>query len=258
MQKYVVAPEEFYKAFPVEGLPYAAKVAECISQLVDACELRGKKILSVGAGTAHEEYFFIKHGCDVTIVDIDEHKAIENALKNMQQSENTRFTYYIGDATTETIDEEKFDAIYFSSFTPDEVRRANIQKSIRFMLACKIFNKLGFFSLSRLFNRIEWDKMSPFHLLIELYAKKYLLTEGCLIIQSYYGGVDPYVHKGYVDSVRSFFKGLHLPQCSVYAFSSVPGVMLYIASTRRMKDHAISAFHGRSDVERKIIELTHC
>ena len=88
----------------------------------------------------------------MSIVDIDEAGCIEPVLKEMNKDING-INYYVGDATIEEIPSKKYDCIYFSSFTPDEVRRERIRNK-------KIWKIPGM--TTHYLNKLIWSKSVPF------------------------------------------------------------------------------------------------
>jgi hypothetical protein len=91
----------------------------------------GKKIFSLGPNFGHEEYWFYKNSCNLTFLDIDENKLIENYLQTLPSSiSQNSLTYFIGDAFAylrESYSKCELDVFYASSFAPDELRRGDIQ-----------------------------------------------------------------------------------------------------------------------------------
>jgi len=57
------------------------KVEIPMQQLISHFEIKNKQVLSIGAWKGHEEYWFYKNGCKLTLVDIDEHKKIPHIWK---------------------------------------------------------------------------------------------------------------------------------------------------------------------------------
>lgn len=243
---------DFYAALDPTKLTSSSRIRSCMNELIEHCNLYGKSILSIGAGTAHEEFYFYKNGSKLTIVDIDEHNSIASILQNLRQVEDYDMTYAIGDATKEHLSNEKFDALYFSSFTPDELRRGKLRG-----LAQNLQSKFGIPLISSpMCNYFFWRTTSPFHKTITSYIQKYLSTHGHVIVQSYCEGVDPNVHKGYINAACNYFQRLGLALTEVFSFSTCPSVMLYIASRNiNQKQKHLTNFHGRSDLEREVIRI---
>lgn len=252
MHIFKIDAADFYKKYNPESLAYYERVKNCMDELIKHCNLSEKSILSIGAGTAHEEYFFYKNGARLTIVDIDEHNSILNALRKLESHSEVNMTYAIGDATKEELPFGKYDALYFSGFTPDELRRDKIRNIAR-KLQSEF--KIPIIS-SKMCNQLFWTAARPFHKTITSYIEKYLSSKGYVIIQSYCGGVDVNSHKGYIDAAISYFNRLDLHLLEVFSFSTCPSVMLYIASRNvKTKQKNLTNFHGRSELDREIIKI---
>jgi hypothetical protein len=229
---YMVSPEAFYSQFPPSPA-YRDRVEDCIAQLVRRYGLVGKTILSVGAGAAHEEFFLHRAGNTLILVDIDEGGIIEPRLANMPKGD---MCYIIGDAGRANV--PAYDVAYFSSFTPDELRRAAIMHPT---------------SGPR---PPEWPAdVPPFHPTIGRFARK-LQNDGLLIIQSYAGSLDVLANPAYVPACSQQLADWNLRLTEVYRFTEVPGVMLYVAHGPRGRieheESPLTSFHGRSELGHRI------
>src|SRR6185437_877334 len=122
MQKFSISVDDFYRAYPEE----APRVDNCMNELIDRYDIRGKSVLSVGAGTAREERQFALAGNDLLLIDIDEQRSLQPTLQEMP--EGVGLEYWIGDATEFEQGVGAHDVVYFSGFTPDEIRRDSIKK----------------------------------------------------------------------------------------------------------------------------------
>lgn len=94
-----------------------------ISELIEAYSLGGKSVLSVGSKAGHEEVWFYRAGCPVTLCDIDEHGDLEPILRQLPVGD---LAYYICDVRD--LPKGRFDVLYLSSFTPDELYKTAVRK----------------------------------------------------------------------------------------------------------------------------------
>src|SRR3954469_1841944 len=92
---FFIPPDALSRAFPDSEQERA--VREAIRQLIERYDLRGKKVLSLGAGIAREERWLAElGGNELTVIDIDEHKGIEPFLQSCKEKGTLK--YIIGDA----------------------------------------------------------------------------------------------------------------------------------------------------------------
>jgi hypothetical protein len=238
---YCINPNDFYKKFPPNP-SYHARVGKCINELITAYNLSDVSVLSVGAGTAHEEFHFLQHGMQVSIVDIDETKSIAPALETMETFPSSPLRYFIGDATiNQPVELNKVKLLYFSSFTPDELRRNTIARDA----------SLGF---------DRWFKAPPLHPTILQYADWYLEEGGILIMQSYCGSINPssYKHKNYLPALENQLKKHGLMLSELYRFNRTKGVMLYVITKDAkplVANKPITYFHGRSELAERAEQI---
>lgn len=119
----------------------------------------------------NEEYWFYKNGCSLNFVDIDEY------LMNLPECKEG-LTYFIVDAND--FDKQtsiKSEICYFSSFTPDEIRRQDIIKDY-------IKNNSDT-------SYVSWPQdENPFSELVMSITKNNLSNGGLFISQSYLEGID--------------------------------------------------------------------
>jgi len=213
--------------------------------------------LSIGCGTAFEEFHFIKHGCTATLVDIDESGTIEPSLMKTsgagdRNSMNSSI-YYIGDALQVHNEiNEKFSICYFSSFTPDEFYRSNIQLE---------------YSITAENNK--WpDNTNPYSQFVIDVLKNNLKDDGYFILQSYYGGIDLSINNHYVNLANKQLSEIGVIVMDVYYFADSPGVSLTVCkkcdqnnaakeSVKLLRKKDLTQFHGRSDLGAKIVHHYH-
>jgi hypothetical protein len=227
MQKFQVSVDDFYRVFSEE----APRVDDCMRELIQRYDIRGKSVLAVGAGTAREEQQFALAGNDLLLIDIDEQASLRPRLQEM--SAGPGLNYWIGDATEFEQGIGTHDIVYLSGFTPDEARRAAVVKDN---------TEAG----------RRWEpQRDPFHPVVMQYASS-LRESGLLIIQSYYGSIEIAWNPDYLPACRRQLgeSGLHLLE--VHRFKHIYGVILYIAvkgKPRIAPATKISQFHGRANPE---------
>ncbi len=166
------------------------KVRDTMNQLISRFNISGKRILSVGPGLGYEEYWFFKANCRLVFVDIDEYGSLEPYLKTLKPSGDSGacMEYYIGDARDFYAEyRDSFDVCYFSSFTPDELRRGRIQNSYvgRFSahpLLRYPLSKIPYFERS--FQHTWPRKEYPFMGLVISMAQDLLADGGLFVSQS--------------------------------------------------------------------------
>jgi hypothetical protein len=239
---YRVSEATFYKAFPAEEHNYSSRIELGIRQLVRRYGITGKSVLSLGAGTATEEYYFWKHGNRLTLVDIDEYKRLEPVLQTLPSGE---MHYIIADANDVVLDDD-FDVFYSSSFAPDELRRGGIVRqrdtdTFRRMLELN----------DGIWEWPWWEE--PFHPVIMRFAQN-LRPSGLMIVQSYAGGFDVLDQRYYMWACDRQLATAGMTLIEAYRFTPTTGVMLYVAAKGPTPSLPLSAlitqFHGRGQPER--------
>jgi SAM-dependent methyltransferase len=225
MHRFTVAVEDFYRHFH-EDPP---RVRACMEELIDRYRITGKSILSVGAGEAFEEKYFALAGNDLTLIDIDEGGTLRRNIPKFPSRPG--LTYLIDDAAGLLAEVGPQDVVYFSGFTPDETRRAELVRQNGETLW-----------------KLEQD---PFHPVVMEYADK-LRPGGLLIVQSYCGGIDAGHNANYVDACIAQLGRHDFHLMEVHRFRPSIGIMLYCAvkaERRRAPDAPMAAFHGRAELE---------
>jgi hypothetical protein len=226
VRKFSVSIDEFHRHYAVFDVP---RIDACMDELIERYGIHGKSVLSVGAGTGNEEIRFTKAGNDVLMIDVDEQRSLTIALENMKPS--TGLQYWIGDATELENSLKTYDVLYFSSFTPDEQRRA---------------------SIARPRGGCGWPlDENPFHPAVMRYATA-LKNGGMLILQSYFNSIDTNLNPDYVATCKRQLldSGLHLFES--HRFAKTRGVMLYAATkgeTWQAPARKLTGFHGRGPAE---------
>ncbi len=227
MHRFSVSVDDFYQSFPYAD----PRIDACMQELVARYDITGKSVLSVGAGTAAQERQFALSGNDLLLIDIDEHRSLLPILAKL--AEKPGLSYWIGDAAEFEQSLGTYDVLYFSSFTPDEMRRGSMVR--------------GNADRGR-----PWAVSDdPFHPVVMAYTSA-LKEEGLLIIQSYCGGIDTDANPDYLAACRRQLgeHGMYLME--VHRFKQTHGVMLYTAVKGKhtaAPAQKISGFHGRAAPE---------
>ncbi len=204
-----------------------------MGQLIDRYGIRNKRVLALGAGSCFEEQYFVELGNNqLTVVDIDENKSAEYALK---LADPGPMGYIIGDALD--FDPDEYNVFYASGFTPDEMRRyAMVAPEGR---------------MPR-FWRLEWD---PFHPAFMRYANK-LSPGGLFIVQSIAYSIDALAHKQYLPACHRQLAASGLRMLELWRFKTSTGVMLYVAQKdggeKPPMQTPLLTFHGQADLREPI------
>ena len=111
-------------------------VADCgpvVQQLIDRYDLKGRNLMSVGAGGAFEEMAMLDRGVRrAFLFDIDEHDSLGRILPPLPQADpaTAPVVYVLDDFTKVQPDSKDMDPIallYFSGFTAADVRRGAVR-----------------------------------------------------------------------------------------------------------------------------------
>jgi len=246
---YPIIFEDFYKNIP-------DICQREITQLIERYEIFKKDILSIGAGAAFEEYWFAKLGDNnLTMIDIDENHVLEESLKTIALKlpiiiDEKIINYYIGDFLKfeQQLFENKFDMLYYSSFTPDELRRGEIMARVR---ATGIQDEVN----------LNWPaKEQPLHPVVEK-SLKFIKNKGFFILQSYCSGIDLQYNPAYVNNLREQLLNHGLQLIDIYCFIEAPAVNLFVAYKgskeeakdlyKKIKNKEITQFHGRAAISNR-------
>lgn len=204
-------------------------------QLIERYRLQNKTVLSVGAAFGHQEYCFHEYGCSLTLCDIDEGHTIEPYLKTLKEGD---LTFALGDARD--LDAGKFDVVFFSGFTPNELENRHKSKIRRFI------------------GRQAWHDR-PFIDVVIGIVDRSLAKGGFLIYQSYGSHVDAR-RPEYIQAVKKQLQSLDIKLVDVYYYESHPHVHLIVglrADNVPEFSHEITAFHGRGQQTGKAIRSSY-
>jgi hypothetical protein len=230
-----------------------------MSQLIERYEIRHKSVLSIGSSWGWEEYWLFQCRNSLHFVDIDEGKSIESYLQTLPSARNgDRLTFFVGDAS-EYIGQcqERYDVVYISSLTPDELRRVDIIRR------CRDERYGSFFSLANHILRNgrlppNWpDHEKPFMDLVMKYSES-LRDGGLFIAQLYAGGVNLKRNPHFIPLVEEQLRSVSVILLEVYYQTRRPWVNLIVGfkgthqeATRFLKrinkNPTITAFHGRCE-----------
>lgn len=214
------------------------RIRICMELLINRFNIRNKSILSLGGGICAEERHFQRAENRVTIIDIDESGSLNGLLTTLNEGPSE---YIIADATSQVLQKsKKYDLLFLSSFTPDELRRDQVLRNPD-EITKKQMSDLNF-------GNYEWPIwIAAFHPSVYTYLR-HIKDDGRLIIQSYAGGMDVTYHRYYLTIVRNDFKNYGLILEEVYRLENQPGVMMYVARKHKTKSPShfpSTGFHGR-------------
>lgn len=260
MSKYVLKSQDFYSGIPQEsepitksGYPGAVDVQLCkiqIENLIERYSLFKKSCLSIGSGIAAEEYWFQRHECPLTLIDIDENEYfdIESYLKEKPSTLNGDLTFFIdsADSALKQTSDNSYDFLFVSSFHPDEVRREEIQEKFKLQRTPE-----------EAYHYLTWpsDELPYLNTLINATTKVKL--GGLVIFQHYKGGVSLQSNPHYLSSIIGQFEQNGVTLIEVYAFQQssqhllVVGFKgtfqqtLYFSSAYLLQHQEVKSFHGR-------------
>lgn len=210
---------------------------EPMSQLVRRYNLQGKSMLSVGTSFGIQEYCLYEHGCSLVLCDIDEGHGIEPYLQKLPAAAENYLTFVLGDARELDL-QNKLDAVFFSGFTPNELRNAKIYGASN--------------RVNRKLLRGWPTQEKPFDDTVIAITDRVVKDGGLLIYQSYGSGVDAR-DRHYVQGIRNQLGEIGMQVAAVYYFDSYPSVHLVMAVRgdaleylkQVEKNPEITMFHGR-------------
>jgi len=255
--------ESFFSKLPVQKIfiGFEGMIEATIRQLVTKYEIKNKNIFSIGSGLAFEEYWFYKFGNNLVLLDIDEPKILEKVCIDSMNS-NGNITYIIDDVYNfDNYDVRKFDVVYVSSFTLNELRNAEIagKNSIVNRGLNQILKKVGKYKMKK------WPQSkAPFMDIIMKILNQTLKTGGLFICQSYASDVDS-SSSSYIEAVKKQLNSNGIKLFAIYRFTEYRSVHLIVgfkgdeSSARKfaqkIKSHPeITDFHGRAELDHTIIK----
>lgn len=267
---YSVPFNDFYQAFDL-------KICEKeMENLINRYGIHNKDILSIGSGTAHEEYWFCVKGDNRLILfDIDESGTIEPKLKTLSTpslsantAANQPIQYYIGDFTKfKKGFSNQFDILYLSSFTPDELRRDTIKTAFGKKVKVDPWKKVIYDILHREKQEdLNWPYWcAPFHESV-YHSLSFVKRRGLVILQSYCGGIDVTYNPNYVNKIKKDFTQYGITLLDLFYLEASPAITLTVGFAgneeeakafyhEQVKSVPLESFHGRSAVDNKAKQL---
>lgn len=270
MKRYVVSYEEYWSGlengavqqdryfFPV----CRAFVEKPIGQLIDKYAIRGKRILSIGSWTGHEEYWFWKAGNQLVLADLDGGNVIEAYLQSLPEKKDDGLVYIIGDAFGLAREQAGVcDICYLSSFEPDERYRGTIvagnnRRPGRLLLRAVDKTARAMHIPLRVARRTWPDTADPFSDEVIALAGRFLTDGGLFISQSYASPIDITRNRHMIALAARQLRRHGMELLRMYHLDRYPWVTLTIgyrgtAGDARTYMEAIAAnpdidtFHGR-------------
>ncbi|NND86935.1 MAG: hypothetical protein HKM23_06405 [Nitrosopumilus sp.] len=237
MNSFEVDCEKFFSIFDIQK--YIELANEPINELINRFNINAKTVLSIGAGSAFEEFWFYKNNCKLTIIDLDEQKVLKSQLEKICSTKSNSTLRYITDDASNFKEylNEKFNVVYISSFTPNELRNRTIRWFYKKPYIGRVLNKI-LKKTNIHFNSLSWPKnKKPFMDLIERIVSNCLDETGLFIFQSYASGVIA-DDETYVESIKKQLKSINVRLLEVYCFKSYPNIHLIIG-LKEPPDHFI-------------------
>ena len=237
---------------------HSAQCKKPINELIKKYDLSNSKVLSIGPKTGHEEFWFYENGCDLTFVDIDEDNNLKPMLEELSLSQPPKsLTYILDDAQNiQNYASEKYDVVYFSSFTPNELRNWDIVSKRNLSFKNKVLNRIAHhFDISRLNKKWPPGELPFAPLTLEIIENS-VKKNGILIYQSHASGVDSR-NQDYLKLLKDQLYEIGIILIHVYNFIDFPGVHLVIGLKSSQKragqfmtaikhNPEITYFHGRA------------
>jgi len=185
-------------------------------------------------------------------------------IKNAEKRPNDpKLTYIIGDACKAIkIFDKKWDVCYFSSFTPDEIYRRDIQKDYYEAHQKKnLISRIIRYILYKLhLTGLYWPKnQNPFSSLVMDILRNALKDGGLFISQSYYSGIEITLDPHVVKLAKKQLSRAGISLLFIYYLKKFRNVSLTIGykgtkkNTREYfkrisKNPKITRFHGRAEI----------
>ncbi len=218
VSSYRFNPEDLLAHAPSAGTSIE-QCAPSISELVARYGLAGRNLMSVGSGVPVEELAMLRCGMSGALCfDIDESGSLRNTLANAARGEGS-IVYVLDDFTkVQPVDLPKVDLLYFSSFTPDELRRGAISKE-----------RTNQYLAGARDGDPNWPAgTSPLHETVLKASDLYLRDGGLFIVQSYNSGIGVTSNPSYVADWVQTLQSHGISLLEAYHFVSAPGVTLWV------------------------------
>ncbi len=254
------------RTFPPSDEEWRERCRRPMNQLIEHFGLANKNVVSLGAATAHEEYWFHKAGCRLTLVDLGEN--VVPYLESLPKCEgDTALEYVIADAGEfARVEPKQYDCCYISSLTPDELRRRGIVRRQRRIPGMGMLNQIGHRLTGRHWLPIWPREVDPFDAAVETAATRLLAPGGLFIMQSYASGVDVTESSDWSRLVQRQLRRAGVELVAIYYYSELPAVSLTVGfkgdrqaaarfATEIVGRPDIDDFHGRSTLPRSTARL---
>ena len=218
MDTFVVDPAEFYTRNDPHRWPDLGKATQ---EIVDRYDVRNNAVLSLGSGSAPEEFWFWQAGCKLTLVDSDAAATnFRQLIKMVAQPDG--LTFCIADGA-EYVDKARgpFDVVFMSGYTPDEIRRYDMLHS-KDPTLIEAKEKAGL-------PQEQWAPwQEPFHD-TTIRAVRLLAPGGLLIIQSFGYGIDAVYHQHFLPAAERQLRAAGASLIDVHRNAYWKGVNLFVA-----------------------------
>lgn len=280
MATYAISAGDFFASESAGAYASGAARERCrtpMGELIARYGLAGRSVVSVGASGGHEEYWFHAAGCPLTLVDLDEDGALEPHLARLAEhaGDGPRdLTYVIEDAIAwARTGPEPSHLLYLSSFTPEELRRREVNAEGAAepgALRRKAIGGINYAAARTLKRRLlpgvrTWPNDAPaFGEPMQALATGLVAPGGLFAYQSYATPVDLLDNPHLVGLTRSQLADWGFQLLALYAF--VPwwsattltvafrGTPAEAAEYRReiAANPELTEFHGRSEVPHSV------
>jgi hypothetical protein len=256
---YYLDPETMGQKLAVRD--YIEQAQPLVSQIVERFDLAGKTLMSVGPGSAQEEIALLRSGLKrAYLFDIDENKRIEPIIQTIHDPAkvDAPIVYTVGDFLDHrpgTGDYEQVDVLYFSGFTPDELRRADIQNKHRSKVLSRARYKLRSWAGLPVLNTAWPSRAVPLHDIVLAALDRYLKVGGFFVLQSYCGGVDVVQNPNFIRSWLSMLPRHGLRLVEGYYFATAPSVTLWVAYKVGAKSLGNGSGTGQAEFDRLLAAL---
>lgn len=275
---YIVSSKDFYTKKLIKK--YTSQKA--MTQLIKRYLLSHKEILSIGAGAALEEYWFLNNEDNkCTFIDIDESNSLLPRLEKLQGkalqldhflNKNNNSMQFLEYYICDFLDlikrglKKKFDVLYYSGFTPDELRRLSIMEEF---IVEREKNKENEEIVENKENEeivdLNWPASAlPLHPALES-SLYFIKKRGLFILQSYCSGIELQYNPSYIKNLKKQLRRNGFYLLDIYNFIVAPGVNLFVAYKGTHKEasnfysqiskNEITHFHGRAQVDNAAVKF---
>jgi hypothetical protein len=260
LRTFQVNASEYFDGLKARNAFFAKSremVQEPMTQLIQWLKINNKRVLSVGAGFGHEEYWFHNNDCSLTMVDLDSSHEIESYLVSLPEYYGTDcLTYHIEgiEQFVRVPPSKPFDVCYLSSLAPEELRRNDILKG----------QNVGLRRLKYRLGIPVWPKTEkPYSEFIEKLAR--FLANGGLFVAQFYATIAR-VEPRFISASARQLRTVGVELLDLYCYTKWPNVSLTIgykgsrgeamSFAKSLQQQEITSFHGRAEVaEKEIVKV---